>query len=265
MMLATNYINYQAENSLKKLIDPLTKMGNIHYFSYNVYYPETESCLLLTNSNNFLESWLEHFPLAGFAIKSGWKLWESHLPCERIEFGNQRDIGKGIYFVNSDDTKIEVFSFGSKPDNDKIYNFYLNNQNLLKRFTHYFRKKAEDFLIVGKEKLAKVPPKMIIKDPSEDSSLAVCQKTNVMTDLIRTISHPFNTLSKRESECYCLLVKGFSIAEIARLMQLSSNTIDVYVSRLKGKLNCNSKRELIQKSIDNGLIEYYLDNFKVNV
>jgi len=63
------------------------------------------------------------------------------------------------------------------------------------------------------------------------------------------------TLSAREREVLSLIVKGFSYAEIARLMELSSHTVATYVRRIYGKLEVHSRGEAVYEALATGLVK----------
>ncbi len=52
-------------------------------------------------------------------------------------------------------------------------------------------------------------------------------------------------LSPQQEKCFQLLLKGFSLSEIANQMRLSRRTIEHYTAHVKAKLKCKSIRELI--------------------
>jgi DNA-binding NarL/FixJ family response regulator len=60
-------------------------------------------------------------------------------------------------------------------------------------------------------------------------------------------------LSAREREILSLVVDGHSSSEIAKILSLSSKTVDTYRSRLMRKLNLKDMLSLAQFAIDNGL------------
>jgi DNA-binding NarL/FixJ family response regulator len=62
-------------------------------------------------------------------------------------------------------------------------------------------------------------------------------------------------LSAREREVLSLIVKGFSYAEIARLMELSSHTVATYVRRIYGKLEVHSRGEAVYEALATGLVK----------
>lgn len=61
-------------------------------------------------------------------------------------------------------------------------------------------------------------------------------------------------LSKRENACLYYLIRGKSSSEIGNYLNLSKRTIDDYFDRIKYKMNCNSRSEIIEKCIAEGLI-----------
>ncbi len=255
-MFNKEHISYLAEDKVKKIMNPLTKLGDIHYFCYGVNYPDTSGFTLHTNSN-YYETWFERqFPLCGFHLKSGWYLWDSTLPKEQLEVAESFQIGKGVNYVHHQDGKTEIFSFASRPDNNKAIDFYLNNQNLLKRFSNYFIQHANDLIAIADEQRITPPPGMIKKMPAEDTYNLLDNPT--IDNFLHELSYPFNVLSERECECYRLILKGYSIAQMSEELHLAIPTVAVYISRIKQKLKCTNKSELINLAQEAKLVEYYL-------
>lgn len=57
-------------------------------------------------------------------------------------------------------------------------------------------------------------------------------------------------LSTREEECLSLLLLGHSAPQIAKLLSLSSRTVEHYIINIKHKLHCKNKAELIEKALE---------------
>lgn len=53
-------------------------------------------------------------------------------------------------------------------------------------------------------------------------------------------------LTRREAECMVLLMSGKTIAKTATALGLSPRTIEFYLKRMKMKLGCRTKFELIE-------------------
>lgn len=63
------------------------------------------------------------------------------------------------------------------------------------------------------------------------------------------------SLTAKESMCLNLVFKGHKIKEIPKIMNLSEPTINLYLSRARMKLNCESTLQAIVKAGDLGLLE----------
>jgi DNA-binding CsgD family transcriptional regulator len=257
MILHQEHISYLAEDRIKKIAAPLSKIGDIHYFCYGVNYPDTTGFTLHTNSS-YYETWFERqFPMCGFHLASGWYLWDSTLPAEQLEVAKEFDIGQGVNYVNHQKDKTEIFSFGSKPNNSKVLGFYLNNLNLLKRFSHYFLENSSDLLEVADQQRIKPLPNMI-KKANQENTFNQLKDNPVIDNFLHELSYPFNLLSERECECFSLILKSYSIAQMSEELSLAIPTVAVYISRIKQKLKCTNRSELIQIARKAGLVEYFV-------
>jgi DNA-binding NarL/FixJ family response regulator len=63
-----------------------------------------------------------------------------------------------------------------------------------------------------------------------------------------------STLSARESEILSIVAKGFSFAEIARLLGISPHTVTTYVKKIYQKLAVHSRGEAVYEASRMGLI-----------
>lgn len=75
-----------------------------------------------------------------------------------------------------------------------------------------------------------------------------CQNSNIIIKNKEKLSK----LSKREKQIFILFIQGKTIAEVGEEIHLSPRTIEGYLTRLKDKLCCDTKSELIMKAIENG-------------
>jgi DNA-binding CsgD family transcriptional regulator len=58
-----------------------------------------------------------------------------------------------------------------------------------------------------------------------------------------------NDLTQRQLDCLYGLVQGMTMKEIALLHRLSPKTVEHYLDRIKFKLQCKSRSELISKAL----------------
>ena len=65
---------------------------------------------------------------------------------------------------------------------------------------------------------------------------------------------PYTLLSRREREVMRLLVHGYSLADIAKMLCLSIKTIDTHKTRIMAKLGVAKKNELVRYALDHGIL-----------
>lgn len=80
------------------------------------------------------------------------------------------------------------------------------------------------------------------------------QKTPLSISLELIDTYETLNLTHRESECFYYIIRGYSNAEIAALMQLSKRTIDDFSNNIKTKLNCYKRRDMIDYAVAFNLI-----------
>jgi DNA-binding CsgD family transcriptional regulator len=70
--------------------------------------------------------------------------------------------------------------------------------------------------------------------------------------------YPKVQFSRREMQCILLLLQGRTLRKAAQTLKLSPRTVEFYVHKMKYKLKCKTKSELIEKVLESE----FLDNFK---
>lgn len=65
---------------------------------------------------------------------------------------------------------------------------------------------------------------------------------------------PFEALSTREFEIFCLLAEGLSVNEVSNRLSLSYKTVANYATQIKSKLEVNTPAELARLAIRHGLV-----------
>lgn len=66
---------------------------------------------------------------------------------------------------------------------------------------------------------------------------------------------PFS-LTKKQENCLFYLIRGKSIKEIGKILNISSRTVESHLDAIKLKLNCFNKAEIIEKALDSGFLFY---------
>lgn len=82
-------------------------------------------------------------------------------------------------------------------------------------------------------------------EPSRDSELPASEISRLTAQLVER-----HSLTDRECETLALILKGFQNAEIARLLDISANTVKYHVRNLLTKLGMESRTELFRSLLD---------------
>ncbi len=63
-----------------------------------------------------------------------------------------------------------------------------------------------------------------------------------------------HNFSPRESECLFFILRGKTMKEIGRYLNISAKTVDYHLQQLKSKFDCHTRSQLIEKALVNGLL-----------
>ncbi len=73
-------------------------------------------------------------------------------------------------------------------------------------------------------------------------------------------------LTERESDCIFYLLRGNTIKQIGRCLDISPRTVETYLEKIKNKLGCSHKSEIIEYCLNEGLLNYIPRNiFQQNI
>lgn len=85
-------------------------------------------------------------------------------------------------------------------------------------------------------------------------NLKITQATvNNINDYFTNTNKRLVRLSTREAQSLYYLARGKSAVQIGEILGLSGRTVQFYLDRIKNKLNCSTKSDLIEISLDSGL------------
>jgi DNA-binding CsgD family transcriptional regulator len=254
MTISQQHICMKSTEQVRKLLKPITGLADIHYFCYGINYPDTSGFTLVTDAP-YYESWFKsEGTLRGFYLKQGWHWIDSMLAPESKQAADERNIANIVTYIRHYEDKSIILEFGATPKSKNTVEFYLNHQNILKRFGHYFEEEAANLIRAANEERFIPLAHMVQKDKKIFTDET--PQTEVDLSFLKT-NTVFDTLSEREEQCYKLLIQGYSYEEISQKLALSSNTVNTYFHRIKTKLGCGSKLELVQKANDEGFVEFY--------
>lgn len=162
-------------------------------------------------------------------------------------YEGEANYNKNAWFVIINKTKNGSDQFGFLADKSNVA-LIVNEMKLIKWFMRKFQSniasvfsKLEDHRV---NLIELIGPAFYKSSASTSSSLHTA-RLRILAQM--GIEEGMN-LNPREIEVVLLVLQGFSASAIAPKVFLAKRTIDHMLERIKEKLNCNSKTELIQKS-----------------
>ncbi|GAH00959.1 unnamed protein product, partial [marine sediment metagenome] len=72
----------------------------------------------------------------------------------------------------------------------------------------------------------------------------------------------FFQLTKTEAECLYFLIRGYTSREVGDLLNKSHRTIESHAEKIKSKMNCHSKSQMINKAINSGYVHIVPESLK---
>lgn len=247
---------------ISNICEPLYSLFEITYFNY-VKLNSDGSRSILTDRPDFIVEYYNSSEL--LATKAISTMENSNKTTSRLssEFRdqpsfivarNQFNIDNGLTIIQPTNDGKELYYFGTTRENyDKTY-FYVSNIDMFYRFIAYFKDKAESLI-----KKADAERFLLLLRESEEETLIDLEKIRNKFIEATSISRYFinqnldTFLTKREAECLYYLSKADSAKKIGKILNLSPRTVETYLMKVKEKLNCKTKKELINTLINSDL------------
>lgn len=160
---------------------------------------------------------------------------------QRQHFG----IGVGITIIFIHDTHGDFFHFATKNQYQDMEEFYLSNQDILLRFTHYFYDRAKKILsdVSQPENQLYLPERIKYNTKNATLNYSLVDIQNFLSATRPKHYYVYHEqlgdifITKREYECLYYLTRGKTASEIANMLYRSTRTIETQIKNLKLKLN----------------------------
>ncbi|MBA3603272.1 MAG: response regulator transcription factor [Parachlamydiaceae bacterium] len=257
MLKRTSFLYHE---KIKKSSAPLSTYFSITHFSY-VKITNSSRISILSNRPEWLEHYLgekfylvqPHFRRHPNTYQTGITL-PGQIPDREYRSAmeiaqNDFLIHPGLVITQKRSDGVELFGFDLKCSTPILNELLINELPLLRKFTEKFREEniflfnlLDDYQfdlqdIMGKD----------FRFDTENAAMTLPNRNLCLREMGFGLDKSA-TLSTREIEVLQFLLQGASASIIAEELNLSKRTIEHYVERLKNKLVCYSKMELIAKA-----------------
>lgn len=247
---------------LHQICEPLKHL-KIHMFSYLKIFNDGSEINLSTHPEwvvNYYQFGLyqtSEFENSYQVQQKGFKWWplESALPV----FKHGREYFNSYYgltYCLPEADGCVYFFFSTDAENYNQLEYYWNNLDLLEHFIAYFCDKSGDLIeecgisrLHLPEKFRRVPIKYSLPNDKIESALDrqkfLAALKQSQGDPLSLFLQNYEPLTKRERQCLELMLQDSKARCIAEKLNLSVRTTEDYLERIKSKLSCSSKQELV--------------------
>jgi DNA-binding CsgD family transcriptional regulator len=183
--------------------------------------------------------------------KTGISIWPVNCPSLVFQHGREHfDSVYGFTLCQEQEDSCEFFFFSLSSKHYKMLDVCINNLDLIEEFTLYFKERASELLkscdsqrIIIPNNLCQQKTDLLYTSNYLREKFTQAIKRNSFTKWLR--SH--EPLTKREAECLDLLIDFQTVPELAKELNISKRTVETHLERIKAKLKCQSKQELLIK------------------
>lgn len=149
----------------------------------------------------------------------------------------------------------DIFQFAAQVGQKQMANFYLNNIAFLHQFISSIKEPLGNIMHTHHLPRVVIPSYEATSNMQyEPAATASVVTQPVLTELglnsggmAESVNHNLSMLSERELECFKYIIRGLTSKEIAKEISISHRTVENYCERIKAKLNCRSKHEILIK------------------
>ena len=258
--IVENYI-IKYSNQIRKATRPLKERFGISYFTYHRIDASGKYTVLVDRPD-----WAERYVSEKIFLQDPYlrhpSVYKSGI-CFIESFGSKEykemvlregksvlDIDMGVILIQKSEDEVEFFGFTGNTRSSSLQSLYLNHSQILQSFAAHFKKELSPILRLMQEETASL---IDLKGKDFYCKDSITPQVNIelfhdyFKDLgMKELVDKATSFSLRERQCLKLLMQGKSAKETAKLLKLSSRTVEFYFENIKNKSNCLDKREVLE-------------------
>lgn len=254
MIIPNNHISLVSEDQIRDICKPLFVSTGINYFIFARFYDDGSHMALPSNADWHAYFWQQGYQKSSpVRLVPGCHLWHAeHALSKASQEAKNFNIDNKFEIVERREDYYDVFGFGSETGNRKVIDYYLNNRAYLKKFSFYFKEKANSLIKHSEHPSNRL---MIHELINRDQNFPANNMNKHLN--MRLVRFPSFALSSKELQCLLLTLRGRTASESSSILNISSKTVESYLGQVKKKLNCHRRSALFDKAYEMGLFDLF--------
>lgn len=255
--LRKNHKFLSASGLIKQICQPLAHF-KIHLFTYLKNFNTGGQINLSTDPKWIVDYYnlslykTSEYEMVSHSFDSALNLWPTD--SELLVFKHGREYFNSDYGFTLCQKQVdgcEFFFFSIAATHYRMLNVCLSNLDLFEQFVFYFKDKASSILNTCETHQIYLPKECQQSYPSTSSFSIEALRSQFICDIkgntLAKWLNNYEALTKREHECLQLLLTNPTTAQLADTLEISKRTAETHLERIKFKLKCSSKQELLMK------------------
>lgn len=246
------HVSFLSADEIAQICTPLKKVMPLGFFSYLRLYPDG-SLLLLYSGREWANYYIKKKYQILITNTPGIHTWTGTMCSEGItDAAAHFGLHHGVLIEKSRSDFVETIEFVSSDPAHNPIEFCCNHHDLLNRFMLHFKEKGKKLIEKADKERLLLP---VIK-PSLNSSFSR-ENREALYELFQTKKCGLGFggkeifFSTREFEILLLLAKGRDIKNIAKLLGLSTRTVETHLQNAKNKAPAFSTANLLERLTEN--------------
>tara|TARA_R110002110_G_scaffold383245_2_gene594592 strand:- start:30294 stop:31055 length:762 start_codon:yes stop_codon:yes gene_type:complete len=243
------------QSQFNQISEQLFSTTPLSYFSLSITDLEKKELAFIASNPNFnISMFSDDFPLLAPFLDEGYYS-ASGIYHKLPSLFEENNFSNVFYIIKKEGNTTLCYTFASPLNMPSMINFYFNNLEFLEKFIHLFNEQGKDLIQSLRQSMHTVPHHIKPVIYEELLHTKIIGEPFIITKFYNKKSEVWIKLSERERNTFVLAaIHGKTAIEIGQALQISPKTVENYLDSLRHKLGAKSKKELLKRAIDIGLI-----------
>ncbi len=252
--VASSFAFNKGAQEIKRYCQPFLDRLGFEHFYYARIKRNGELIYITTHVQFAMEYWEEGLPFkTGFdtpapKIQSLATTWNKIIDQPTLNFCSAHNCYDGFSFIDRYYDTIQIASFLRSSPSDNPDDFYVNHLQEMRCWVRSFEQSNKQLINYAAQKPLAIPQSYIASEQH-----AFYPKRSIQLSY-KAIS---GKVTFRELDCLYLLGRGFTVINIASLLELSPRTIQTHLEAVKNRFGLYSRDDLAAFAYANPILQTY--------